>query len=256
MSWPKIRLELCSRADGDDLWRLDEAQARHLVKSMRACEGAMVEGLLPEGEGRRFLMRLEKGEGCFLLRTVDAEGEVREVVAITLMIGLLKSDQFEFVLRAAPELGVHCVLPVVCERSVPRLGDETEIRKKMSRWLRILSEATKISGSVFIPALAEPVKFHDVEWNAMPERRYAALLGNEAVPLSDVPAGDGGIVFAVGPEGDWTAAEASELIDRGFTPVSLGRRIMRSSTAATVGAAWFRLSNSNFESNKRILGQN
>ncbi|MDR1885983.1 MAG: hypothetical protein LBQ56_06875, partial [Synergistaceae bacterium] len=63
MSLPKIRLELCSRVEGEGgaLWRLDEFQARHLVKSLRSYDGAMAEGLLQEGGGERLLMRLERG---------------------------------------------------------------------------------------------------------------------------------------------------------------------------------------------------
>jgi 16S rRNA (uracil1498-N3)-methyltransferase len=239
---PRIRLELCSssESDGKRLWRLDEYQERHLVKSLRCYEGAMVEGLLDECGGVRILMRLERGPDCFLLNPIDVSEEPADSLEMTLLIGLLKHDQFESVLRTSAELGVRAVRPVLCERSVPQPHGR-EMDKKMSRWRRILGEGTKVSGSVFVPELSDPVKFRDIEWDCLPGARYAALLSHDARPLAAVGAARGGIVLAVGPEGDWTDYEASMLLERGFAPVSLGRRILRASTAAAVCCAWFRM---------------
>jgi 16S rRNA (uracil1498-N3)-methyltransferase len=212
------------------------------MKALRCYEGAMVEGLLGEGKGERILARVERSGEFFLLRTVDVKAEERDPLEITLLIGLLKHSQFESVLRASAELGVKSVRPVLCERSVPRPGAR-ETEGKMSRWRKILDEGTKVSGSVFAPDLADPVNFRDVGWDALPSARYAALLSPAAVPLANVDARAAGeLVFAVGPEGDWTDSESSVLLGSGFVPVSLGRRILRASTAAMAGCAWFRLS--------------
>lgn len=243
MSLPRVRLESCSRLDagGEGLWRLDDFQARHLMKSLRCYEGAMVEGLLGEGTGERIMARVERSGELFLLRAVDVEAEGRDPLETTLLIGLLKHDQFESVLRASAELGVKSVFPILCERSVPR-PDAREIERKMSRWRRILDEGTKVSGSVFAPNLEYPVNFRDVDWGGLPNARYAALLSPIACPIASVGARAGELVFAVGPEGDWTDFESSALLGSGFVPVSLGRRILRASTAAMAGCAWFRLS--------------
>jgi 16S rRNA (uracil1498-N3)-methyltransferase len=160
---------------------------------------------------------------------------------MSLLIGLLKQDQFESVLRVTAELGVSRVCPVVCERSVPR-PDKAGAGTRMPRWRRILCEATKVSGSVRVPELSDPVAFRDVRWDELPEQRYAALLGVGADPIATARTAPGRIVFAVGPEGDWTDGEAAVLIERGFAPISLGPRILRASTAAIAGCAWFRMS--------------
>ena len=72
MSLPKIRLERCETA-GDSLWRLDEAQERHLAKALRLYEGAMVEGLSP-ADGAKFLMRLENIGGRRFLKKIESIG--------------------------------------------------------------------------------------------------------------------------------------------------------------------------------------
>ncbi|MFA7366623.1 MAG: RsmE family RNA methyltransferase [Synergistaceae bacterium] len=45
--------------------------------------------------------------------------------------------------------------------------------------------------------------------------------------------------IAIGPEGDWSPSEIELLLKRGFKPVSLGKRILRASTAVAVACGWF-----------------
>jgi 16S rRNA (uracil1498-N3)-methyltransferase len=237
VSLPKIRLERCER-EREGLWRLDASQSRHLTRSLRAYEGAAVEGLLEDG-GRRLSMRLERIGGEYFLREMSAESEPRDGLEITLVIGLLKAEQFDAVLRASSELGVKSVVPVICGRSVPRV-EESGGLKKISRWERILDEGTAVSGSPFPPRIEPPRPFGEIAWDALPDARYAAMISPGARPLGGVSLRSGELAFAVGPEGDWTDSERDFLLSGGFLPVSLGRRIMRASTAAIAGCAWFR----------------
>ncbi len=241
MSLPKIRLEECVRLPdvSSGLWRPDAATLRHLTKSLRLYEGAAVEGLSAT-EGKIFLMKLVRREGEFFLQaTTETENEC-DGLRIVLLVGLLKQDQFDPLLRAVAELGVDEILPVFCDRSVPRYAP-SEIPKKMARWNKILLEETKVSGCVHPPELRTPVHFEAVDWDALPETRYAAMLATGASPISGCCQTAGSLVFAVGPEGDWTDEEAQTLLEKKFAPITLGKRVLRASIAATVGCAWFRL---------------
>lgn len=241
MSLPKIRLERCDRRS-DNTWKLDSSQERHLVKALRTYEGAVVEGLLAEGEGKRLLLRLQRHEDGYLLKEFEGAGDAHEergeALLVSLLIGLLKADQFEPLLRACAELGVRTIHPLICERSVPRIETQ-DLEKKMSRWRRILDEGSKVSGGIFPPVLSEPVPFSAFDWSVLPGERYAAMLTSGTFPISRAHAVDTEIAFAVGPEGDWTAAEAATLLANDFHPVGLGRRILRASTAAVTACSWF-----------------
>jgi len=240
VSLPKIRLERCFR-ERDGLWRLDGEQAKRLVRGLRSYEGAAVEGLIGDDGGRRILMRLERCSDEYFLREISVESEPRDDLEITLLIGLLKSDQFDAVLRSASELGVTLILPVICERSVPRVS-ASDAPKKIARWQKILDEGTTVSGAVFPPKISPPVKFDDLDWRTLPKARYAAVISPDSRPISSIASCTGALVFAVGPEGDWSERERYALVSHGFAPVTLGRRIMRASTAAITGVAWFRFS--------------
>jgi 16S rRNA (uracil1498-N3)-methyltransferase len=200
-----------------------------------------VEGLLPRGEGVRMLMMLDaRGGGFFLREANQVLAEVRDSLSINLLVGLLKSDQFDAVLKASSELGVNSIWPIVCERSVPRLSGD-DAGRKTARWQRVLDEGSKVSGDVFPPQILPPAKFEDFQWDGLPGERYAAMTDPNTPRISRVRPESGRIVYAVGPEGDWSCGEAAFLIEKEFKPVSLGRRIMRASTAVIVGCGWFRL---------------
>jgi 16S rRNA (uracil1498-N3)-methyltransferase len=184
-------------------------------------------------------MRLERIGGEYFLRELGADSEPPDALTITLLMGLLKAEQFDAVLRASSELGVKYILPVACERSVPRVAPH-EMSRKVSRWQRILDEGTSVSGSPF-PTRIEPVRpFGGVAWDSLPDARYAAVLAPGARHISSAAPRSGELAFAVGPEGDWSDGEREVLLSHGFEPLTLGRRIMRASTAAITGCGWFR----------------
>ena len=138
-------------------------------------------------------------------------------------------------------MGVNSILPVVCERSVPSVA-ASDVPKKIARWQKILDEGTIVSGSVFPPKISPPENFGKIDWETLPKARYAAVISYDSRPISSIACGPGALVFAVGPEGDWSERERDALVSHGFIPVTLGRRIMRASTAAMTGIAWFRFS--------------
>ena len=238
MSLPRVRLDSRAREDGG-LWRLDAPQVRHLVKSLRSYDGAAVEGLLEESGGVRLLMRLESKDGVHYLRETGTLPRTPDKLDITLMIALLKAQQFDAVLRASAELGIKEILPLECERSVPRVGES--LPQKTRRWQKILDEGSLVAGSVFPAKINPPVKFDEISWNLLPANRIAAVISPDSRPISEITPREGQIVYAVGPEGDWSERETSALLSRNFIPVTLGERILRASTAAMAGCAWFRL---------------
>jgi len=68
-----------------------------------------------------------------------------------------------------------------------------------------------------------------------PTRRVVAEPG-ATTPIA-AAAGPGRTLLALGPEGGWIRREVETLAARGFTPVSLGERILRTETAAVVAVA-------------------
>src|SRR5690606_5896434 len=88
---------------------------------------------------------------------------------------------------------------------VPRVSIHRQFRKLVEDELHVLSDAR-------------------VRLIAHPGARAGA---SAAVPSP----GHDRVLLAVGPEGGWNDFERARLHDRGFTPISMGRRTLRTDTA-------------------------
>lgn len=232
MSLPRLRLESCVNENGT--WLIDAAQAKHLVKVRRCYNGSLVEGLL---NGQKVELKLEcEAGGEVRAFEVSRCDEAPMTIELHLLLALLKNDQFDDALRFAAETGVNTIHLLVCERSVPKVNGKVE--EKMARWNKVLAESTKQAGAAMAPQLTEPVPFNEFSFSSLPKDRYAAILSPKSVPLKKINISSQAVV-AIGPEGDWSPRESESLLDAGFAPVSLGRRILRASTAVAVACGWF-----------------
>lgn len=227
MSQPRLRLEKCTH--NNDIWKIDEEQAHHLVHVRRCYTGSIVEGLL---EGEKIELKLICESDVVYGQELSRIKEVPLSTEIHLVLGLLKKDQFSQALRFCAETGVHTIHLLDCKRSIPSYSAR-KLDDKMERWNKILMEATKQAGSTIPPKLRAPVKVKDFDFGILPEEKYAALLAENTKELKDIEIPDR-LAIAIGPEGDWDPSEVDVLRDNGFQPVSLGKRILRASTAVAV----------------------
>lgn len=234
MSLPRLRLEKCTKEDGT--WLIDAEQAHHLVRVRRCYNGSIVEGLL---DGEKLELRLICEGDMVRAAEISREAEAPMSPEIHLLLGLLKNDQFDDALRFSAEIGVHTIHLVACERSVPKYSND-KLDDKMSRWRKILDEATKQAGSTRPPVLCPPCNFDRFDFAVLPENRFAALLSPDSAELKSLkPCSP--LAIAIGPEGDWSLSETKILLAEKFIPISLGKRILRASTAVAVACGWFML---------------
>jgi len=231
VSLPRLRLEKCISKDGR--WLIDQEQAHHLIRVRRCSEGSLAEGLL---SGEKVQLRISCEGELVYAEELSREAETAQPIELHLILALLKSDQFDQSLRFAAETGVHTIHLLACERSVPRYSG-IKLKEKMSRWEKILDEATRQAGSASSPVLLEPVSLVDLDPDLLPDCRLAAMLSSDAQPLSMTEIMSP-VAIAIGPEGDWSPYETELLLERGFKPVSLGKRILRASTAVAVACGW------------------
>lgn len=74
---------------------------------------------------------------------VSVEKSQSRGIELTLFASILKGKKFDHVIQKAVELGVSRIVPVVSERSIPRIDEKSEL--KIRRWRRIADEAAKQS---------------------------------------------------------------------------------------------------------------
>ncbi|MER3443005.1 MAG: 16S rRNA (uracil(1498)-N(3))-methyltransferase [Meiothermus sp.] len=198
-------------------------EAHHLLEVLRARPGDFVTVFDGKGlEGRAVVEWAEAG--ILRLRLEQTWEAGREVgVPVELYVALLKGDALADVVRAATELGVTRVVPIVTVHCVAKeIG-----ANKLERLRRVAVEAAKQSGRTVVPAVTDPISLKQVP---EVEQGYVAHVGAE-LRVRDVLETDKPVSLATGPEGGFSPQEVEFLTGRGFRPVTLGRRILRAETA-------------------------
>ncbi len=148
---------------------------------------------------------------------------------------LVKGDRFDTVLQKATELGADRIVPIITSRCVVTI-DKRDCAKKLERWRRIVYEASKQCGRGRIPVVCEPQLFSDAVKNAAEaELALFCYEGAGTRPLSELlehallPTE---VSIIIGPEGGFSEEEAAQASDIGLCLTGLGKRILRTETAA------------------------
>jgi 16S rRNA (uracil1498-N3)-methyltransferase len=163
-----------------------------------------------------------------LLEIIPVSNELE--LPITLLIALPKSGMDDIV-RQATELGAARIIPVLSDRTLLKPSAQ-----KLNRWRRIAQEAAEQSERQVVPKIDDPRTWIKALEMFQTERhtRYLCAARRPAphlllLLLSEPPVNP--ILLAIGPEGGWTDAEIEGAIMAGYQVVSLGSRILRSTTA-------------------------
>ena len=222
--------------------RLDADEAHHLTRVLRLCPGARA--FVFDGEGAEYeceVARAAKHEvDLNLLRRLD--DVVESPLRLTLAQALIKGDKFDWVIQKATELGVSQIVPLVTEHSdIKCVKGRAEERagQRMQRWRRISLEALKQCGRRRLVEICEPAPFDDFCGSAAQGARLIFSerggdgLAEASAKLRDVNQ----LSLCVASEGGWSDAELRKAASCGFTPVSLGSRILRTETAAIVAVS-------------------
>ncbi|MCM1102389.1 MAG: 16S rRNA (uracil(1498)-N(3))-methyltransferase [Clostridium sp.] len=211
------------------------------VLRMRPGEEIAVSNGQDDREYRCGIVELGEDEIRCELRFVKEDG-VELPVRVTLFQGLPKGDKMELIVQKAVELGVYEIVPVTVGRCVVKL-DERKAAAKRDRWQGIAEAAAKQSRRAVIPRIAPVTDFaRAVELAADMETRlipYELAQGMEHTKelLSGIEPGQRVAVF-IGPEGGFEEREIALAQEKGISPVTLGRRILRTETAGMTVLAW------------------
>lgn len=163
-------------------------------------------------------------------------------VQVCVYQSLLSRDKFEWVLQKCTEIGVARFVPVVTRRSIVQ---KVEVLKpeREKRWVRILTEAAEQCGRGRIPRLEQPLGFSGclAEAKAQDLCLIASTRASETclrrVIASRAKDEIRSVSILVGPEGGFHPDELAAARAAGVHDFSLGRRILRTETAAVVASA-------------------
>jgi len=216
---------------------IPDSERHHLIRVCRLSAGDSV--LVFDGQGNRYVVSLGATntshlvahilECCFVPATPPH---------ITLFQGLPKSNKMDTIVQKGTEIGVNRVVPVNCERSVPKPDNMAE-RKRVQRWQRIADEAAKQCKRPRLVEIQPPLDFDaaleyareaDLSlmlWEAESSQHMKQVLREHNKPES--------VGLFVGPEGGFSPREVALATEKGWRTVRVGPNTLRTETAAIVG---------------------
>jgi 16S rRNA (uracil1498-N3)-methyltransferase len=243
--------------------------AHHLIRVMRAKEGEKV--IVSDGISREALVQIrELDKERVTADIVERLSMTNEPdVEVWIAQSLPKGDKMELVIQKGTEIGADRFIPFVSERTVVQLDAKKE-GKRIERWQKIAKEAAEQAHRNRVPTVDLPLTWKgllqlasqaDAAWICyekenglqLKQEIQAALMKRQAISIdSNSQQGNGFTVSAgidngleeprklrlmliVGPEGGFSEREIETAEAAGCRSISLGRRILRTETAAMVG---------------------
>ncbi len=193
--------------------------------------------VISAGRGVDYVCRIEEILPEQIELEIWREEPVRTELPVRLVLfqALPKADKMEWIIQKAVELGVQEIVPVRTKRCVVRL-DEKKAVKKRERWQGIAEAAAKQSGRGIVPQVRDVMNFEEalreaeeLECTLIPYELFDDMK-NTAEQFSRAAASSSVGIF-IGPEGGFERGEVEMAIQQGTSPVSLGKRILRTETA-------------------------
>ena len=244
-------MELFFSKDIDgSICRLDQDESGHCIKVLRHRSGDEISVIDGCGTLYRCRITVDSPKGVEAMVLSSEEGWGGHPYRLHLAVCPTKNnDRYEWFAEKACEIGFDELSPVIGEHSERRV-------LKTARVEKVLISAAKQSLKAVVPVVNEPVSVkefiaaqddrEEVQANDT-LRLIAYCFEDERVPrrsIKEVLDGFDGteIIVMIGPEGDFSKAEAEMALAAGFIPVHLGASRLRTETAAltAASAAYFR----------------
>lgn len=227
---------------------LDESESNHAARVLRSQVGdevVLFDGCGNEGFGRiqsierrRVVVEIESTQ--FAPR--DHQGR------LAIAVSLPKGDRQRSVIEKMVELGVDHWIPIETQRSVAKIDSDAFVRLN-----RIMMESCKQSSRNRFLQMHPPQPWStfidDTTWenhrrwvmhppglDSSPKEGILGRFAGSGPAVPHAPETSSNFLFAVGPEGGFSAAETESALLRGFEILSVGDRVMRVETAVAFAA--------------------
>ena len=191
--------------------------------------------ILFDGSGMDYLCIIEQfdNNGAILRVLEESSSKEEENTStekrLTLIMSLIKNDNFDLVLQKATELGVLQIVPVITERTIKK-------DLNMSRSQRILVEASEQCGRKDVPVIVSPRKITEVLKELPKEKNVGVFVcyqnGEDIKEVLGKKTKINDLMFIIGPEGGWSPKEIKLLEDQKIKPIKISKNVLRAETAA------------------------
>lgn len=223
-----------------------DERAQHIVKVLHKKAGDSFDaGIIGGKSGKATITKIDEDGNIFF--DFEPLGNGKELYPLTLIIGFPRPIQLKRLLRDVAGLGAEKVILTGTELTEKSYLDSNVVADGSA--YRMLLDGTVQAASTHVPelvvrrTLADTLKSElspsapNVVRVALDNRRATMSLHDWLEKNFSGGTKPTAVIAAIGSERGWTENERDELENSGFTLCSLGKRILRTETAATVASS-------------------
>ena len=218
-----------------DRYIISGADHNHIKNVLRMKVG---DTILISANGKSDLCEIETIDNDEIIAPIIEEDyqNTELPLQIHLFQGLPKTDKMELIIQKAVELGVYSITPIEMRRCIVKLDDKKK-KSKQTRWQSISESAAKQSKRNLIPEINETISYKaaldaakELDLLLVPYENEDGILSTKEALKELKKAKSVGII--IGPEGGFDEGEIEAAKNAGGRIISLGKRILRTETAA------------------------
>ncbi|MGH8764033.1 MAG: 16S rRNA (uracil(1498)-N(3))-methyltransferase [Nitrosospira sp.] len=228
---------------------LPASVARHALRALRLEQGD--EMILFNGNGGEFqaaIARIGKNGTAAVVIEKYLNIERESPLAITLAQSVCASEKMDWLVQKGVEMGISRIQPLITRLSMVKLSGERADRR-IRHWQQIVISACEQCGRNYIPQVLPLISLPGWLGTQISEGEHSS---HEVSPHSRFmlsPAATNGLrdfagfsaittlTLLVGPEGGFTPEEEAAAMVAGFIPLRLGKRVLRTESAALAAVA-------------------
>lgn len=211
---------------------LEDGDFHHIKDVMRIKSG---EQIICVCENKTYLCNIiydNKEYEINIIKEIDNKTELKKKVV--LYQALIRNENLDLVIQKACELGATDFYPTIFNRNVVKITDDKK-ENKINRFRKIAKEAAEQSHRESLMEIHDFIDVNDIKKDK-DELALLAYENNNDVYILEKSLNNindyNKISIVIGPEGGIDNNEVNNLMNKGFINVSLGKRILRSETAA------------------------
>ena len=236
------RFFVCQNQIENDRVRIIGDDAFHISRSLRMAVGEHITVCDEKGNEHDCTLEIFAPDSVTARVISSKRSDAEPPFRAHIYQGLPKGDKLETVIQKAVECGAVSLTPFESDFCVARSKPEAE-EKRTERRTRIAAEAAKQCGRAILPTVNPTVSF--AEMLTLASKSDAVLFcyeGDGTLPIGRImptvdriiaEKGCADIAVVVGSEGGFSEKEALAARNAGFSLCGLGKRILRTETAAT-----------------------
>lgn len=204
----------------------DKLESKHIIRVLRKRENDILN--ITDGKGNLYDAKISLANDKHCIADIIAVHKQPKTWSYYLHIAIAptkNNDRFEWFLEKATEIGIDEITPILCQNSERKVV-------KLERLEKIVVSAMKQSLQCVLPQLNPPTSFSDfLNQNHSGTLCIAHCEDSKKTLLKHAVQTSNKTTILIGPEGDFSVAEITKALDKGFHPVSLGENRLRTETA-------------------------